>query len=136
LGGPDTEYGQVIVMGSRRWHYNNSSKEEIAEFRKRSRVDPSMLHQVSQPTKMPSKTKEIVVRLGEQAEMNTSIVEKVVEQLKALPGELQWRVLEVTRALSLSTSRGASGKQLLRFAGAVLLGNVKLMREAIEQGCE
>ena len=60
---PDTEYGQVIVMGSRRQHYKNSSKGEIAEFRKRSRVDPSMLHQVSQPTKMPPK-KEIDVRLG------------------------------------------------------------------------
>jgi hypothetical protein len=54
---PDTEYGQVIVMGSRRWHFNNSSMEEIAEFRKHSRVDPCMLHRVSQPTKMPSKNK-------------------------------------------------------------------------------
>jgi len=60
---PDTEYGQVIVMGSRRWHYNNSSMEEIAEFRKLSRVESFMLHRVSQPTKMPSK-KEIDVRLG------------------------------------------------------------------------
>jgi hypothetical protein len=64
---PDTEYGQVIVMGSQRQHYKNSSKGEIAEFRKRSRVDPSMLHQVSQLTKMPKcrrKMKEIDVRLG------------------------------------------------------------------------
>ena len=68
--------------------------------------------------------------------MDTSIVDKVVEQLKALPSELQWRVLEFTRALSLSAPRGTSGKQLLRFAGAVPLGDVKLMREAIEQGCE
>ena len=27
---PDTEYGQVIVMGYRRQHYKNPSKEEIA----------------------------------------------------------------------------------------------------------
>jgi hypothetical protein len=80
--------------------------------------------------------KEIDVRLGEEAQMDTSIVDKVVEQLKALPSELQWRVLEFTRALSLSAPRGASGKQLLRFAGAVPLSDVKLMREAIEQGCE
>jgi len=39
--------------------------------------------------------------------MDTSIVDKVVEQLKALPSELQWRVLEFTRALSLSAPRGA-----------------------------
>ena len=68
--------------------------------------------------------------------MDASIVDKVVEQLKALPNELQWRVLEFTRALSLSTPHGVSGKQLLRFAGAVPPGDVKLMREAIEQGCE
>jgi hypothetical protein len=29
---PDTEYDQMIMMGSRRWHYNNSSMDEIAEF--------------------------------------------------------------------------------------------------------
>ena len=68
--------------------------------------------------------------------MDASIVEKVVEQLKALPNELQWRVLEFTRALSLSAPRGVSGKQLLHFAGAVPLGDLRLMREAIEQGCE
>jgi hypothetical protein len=60
----------------------------------------------------------------------------VVEQLKTLPSELQWRVLEFTRTLSLSAPRGASGKQLLRFAGAVHLSDVKLMHEAIEKGCE
>ena len=68
--------------------------------------------------------------------MDASIVDKVVEQLKALPNEMQWRVLEFTRALSVSAPRGVSGKQLFRFAGAVPLGDVKLMREAIEQGCE
>ena len=30
--------------------------------------------------------------------MDTPIVDKVIEQLKALPQELQWRVLEFTRA--------------------------------------
>jgi hypothetical protein len=68
--------------------------------------------------------------------MDASIVDKVVEQLKALPNEMQWRVLEFTRSLSVSAPQGVSGKQLLRFAGTVSLGDVKLMREAIEQGCE
>jgi len=68
--------------------------------------------------------------------MDASIVDKVVEQMNALPNELQWRVLEFTRALTLSAPRGVSGKQLLRFAGAVPQGDVRLMREAIEQGCE
>lgn len=68
--------------------------------------------------------------------MNTPIIDKVVEQLKALPQELQWRVLEFTRALAVSTPRGVPGRQLLRFAGAISLDDVQLMREAIEQGCE
>ena len=68
--------------------------------------------------------------------METSIVEKIVEQLKTLPRELQWRVLEFTRALSLSAPRGVPGKQLLRFAGSISLDDVTLMRDAIEQGCE
>src|SRR3990172_10687508 len=55
----------------------------------------------------------------QEVEMNISIVEKVVEQLKSLPQELQWRVLEFTRALSVSTPHGAAGVQLLRFAGTI-----------------
>jgi len=68
--------------------------------------------------------------------MDRHIVEKVVEQLKVLPEELQWRVLEFTRALAESAPRGVPGQQLLRFAGALPPDDVKLMREAIEQGCE
>jgi len=68
--------------------------------------------------------------------MDTPIIEQVIEQLKSLPQELQWRVLEFTRALAVSTPHGIPGRQLLRFAGAIPLDDVKLMREAIEQGCE
>jgi len=68
--------------------------------------------------------------------MDISIVEKVVEQLEALPQELQWRVLEFTRALAVSTPYGVSGVQLLRFAGTISQEDVNVMREAIEQGCE
>lgn len=68
--------------------------------------------------------------------MDISIVEKVVKQLKSLPQELQWRVLEFTRALSVSTPQGVAGAQLLRFAGTIPMADVKIMRETIEQGCE
>ena len=68
--------------------------------------------------------------------MNTPIVDKVIEQLKTIPQELQWRVLEFTRALALSTPHGIPGQQLIRFAGTIPLDDVRLMREAIEQGCE
>lgn len=68
--------------------------------------------------------------------MNTTIIEKVIEQLRTLTPELQWRVLEFTRALAVSAPHGVPGQQLLRFAGTISPDDVHLMREAIEHGCE
>jgi hypothetical protein len=67
--------------------------------------------------------------------MNT-LVDQVVEELKSLPYELQWRVFEFTRALVASVPRGVPGQRLLRFAGAIPLGHLQLMSQAIEEGCE
>lgn len=41
-----------------------------------------------------------------EAEADNPLVAQVIEQLKTLPQELQWRVLEFTRALAISTPRG------------------------------
>ncbi|MFN3762478.1 MAG: hypothetical protein ACK4WK_04660 [Anaerolineae bacterium] len=68
--------------------------------------------------------------------MNTVLMEKVAEYLKELPYELQWQVLEFTRALTLSVPRGVPGRQLLRFAGAIPLDDIELIRQAIEHSCE
>jgi len=68
--------------------------------------------------------------------MSSTIADKVLEQLQALPYELQWRVLEFTRALALSTPRGAPGRQLMSFAGAIQLDDLRLMQQVIEDGCE
>ena len=68
--------------------------------------------------------------------MDISVVEKVIEQMKNLTQELQWRVLEFTRALAVSTPQGISGVQLLRFGGAIPQNDVTAMKAAIEQGCE
>jgi hypothetical protein len=68
--------------------------------------------------------------------MDTPIVDKVVEQLKTLPDDLQWRVLTFTRALAVSAPQGVPGRQLVRFAGAIPADDARLMREAIENGCE
>lgn len=65
-----------------------------------------------------------------------TLVDKVVEQLKTLPYEMQWRVFEFTRALATSAPRGVPGLQLLRFAGTIPLDDLQLMRQAIEEGCE
>lgn len=66
----------------------------------------------------------------------TTLVDKVMEQLEALPYELQWRVFEFARALAVSVPRGVPGRQLLRFAGVIPPDDLQRMRQAIEQGCE
>jgi hypothetical protein len=68
--------------------------------------------------------------------MDKPIVDKVIEQLMALPQELQWRVLEFTCILAQSTPQGVPGQQLLRFAGTISPDDAKLMSEAVERGCE
>lgn len=68
--------------------------------------------------------------------METPVIQEIVEQLRSLPGDLQWRVLEFTRALAVSGPSGVSGKRMLRFAGAVPPDDVRRMAEAIERGCE
>jgi len=68
--------------------------------------------------------------------MSISVIDQVVEQLRAMPQPLQWQVLEFARTLIDSKIQGVSGQQLLRFAGAIPLNDLQLMQEAIEQGCE
>jgi hypothetical protein len=68
--------------------------------------------------------------------MNTPVVDQVVEQLRDLPSELQWRVLEFTRALAVSAPRGVPGHQLLNFAGTIPSDDLQVIRQAIQEGCE
>ena len=68
--------------------------------------------------------------------MSTQVVDRVMEQLETLPSEMQWRVLEFTRALAASAPHGVPGRQLLRFSGTVPLDDLQVMRQAIAEGCE
>jgi len=68
--------------------------------------------------------------------MSTAISDRLIEELKVLPRELQWRVLEFARALARSAPRGVPGQQLLRFAGGIPQTDLQVMREAIEADCE
>ena len=68
--------------------------------------------------------------------MNDLVVEKVLNQLRVLPTELQWRVLEFTRALAVSVPRGIPRQQLLSYANTILPVDLAHMNQAIEQGCE
>ena len=68
--------------------------------------------------------------------MGNSVVDRVVEELNAMPHDLQWRVLEYARRLVRSSTRGVPGHQLLPFAGTIPSDDLQLMQAAIEKGCE
>ena len=68
--------------------------------------------------------------------MDTPILDRLIEELKVMPEDLQYRVLEFARTLLGSQIHGVPGKQLLNFAGVISPNDIQLMREAIEQGCE
>jgi hypothetical protein len=68
--------------------------------------------------------------------MDISIKRKLLELLEVLPYEFQRRVLDFAQALALSTPKGVPGKQLLHFAGAIPAGDLQMMAQAIEAGCE
>jgi hypothetical protein len=68
--------------------------------------------------------------------MESSIVDRVADEVRALAPELQHRVLEFARALAVSEPRGLPGQQLLQFAGKLTPEDAQLMRDAIEKGCE
>ena len=68
--------------------------------------------------------------------MDTPILDQLIEELKVMPEDLQYRVLEFARTLVSSQIHGVPGRQLLSFAGTISPNDIQLMREAIEQGCE
>ncbi len=70
--------------------------------------------------------------------MDEDIRTELLEQLDALPYESQRRVLLFARALghSLPRPEGMPGQELLRFAGTISKDDLRLMTQAIEEGCE
>ncbi|MBD2579474.1 hypothetical protein [Oscillatoria sp. FACHB-1406] len=68
--------------------------------------------------------------------MSTSIIDQVIEQLRAMPQPLQRQVLKFARTLFSGQIQGVPGQQLLQFAGAIPREDLQMMQEAIEQDCE
>jgi len=46
---PDTEYNQVIILGLRRQHYKNPSKDEIAQIQSLSKTEPPLFEAIPSP---------------------------------------------------------------------------------------
>jgi hypothetical protein len=68
--------------------------------------------------------------------MAIPVLNQIIEQVKALPDNLQHQVLTFVRSLRTVAARGTHGSLLLQFAGGISLDDVASMREAIENDCE
>ncbi|MBU1181959.1 MAG: hypothetical protein KKF00_07330 [Proteobacteria bacterium] len=69
--------------------------------------------------------------------MNINIItEEISNKLQEMSNEQHQQVLEFVRSLVNSKQTGVSGKTLLSFAGKIPPGELELMKQAIEEGCE
>ena len=68
--------------------------------------------------------------------MAAPIVSEILEQVKALPDNLQNQVLSFARALRNITQQGTAGKVYLQFAGSIPIDDVEKIRHVIETDCE
>lgn len=64
---------------------------------------------------------------------NAAIKDNLIAQLDKLPYDLQLRVLDFATTLR---PKGISGKNLIKFEGAIPTDDLLLMSKAIEDGCE
>jgi hypothetical protein len=71
---------------------------------------------------------------GRITTVQASLQKELLDQLDKLSPQKQRRVLEFAR--SLSRPRGMTVDQLYAFAGSISPEDLKLMEEAIEEGCE
>lgn len=65
-----------------------------------------------------------------------AIKEQILTDLDQLSPELQRRAADLIHGLISPLPKGASGRDLLRFAGTLDEESAREMREVIEQGCE
>jgi hypothetical protein len=65
-----------------------------------------------------------------------AIKDQILSDLDRLAPEQQRRAAELVHGLVSTLPRGASGRDLLRFAGTLDNDSAREMIEAIEEGCE
>jgi hypothetical protein len=68
--------------------------------------------------------------------MESMIIDEVIEQLSAMPLNLQRQVLDYVEALRASSIRGMPGRDLTRFANSISRDDLDAMQAAIEADCE
>lgn len=60
----------------------------------------------------------------------------ILEQVERLSYEQQQQLLDLARAMAMTTPKGVPGKRLLSFAGAIAVDDLQTMEQAIEESCE
>jgi len=68
--------------------------------------------------------------------MKNGLPDLIMEEVRTLPPGRQLQVLDFAKALRLSEPKGATWKELSRFAGAIPKDQLRQMAKAIEEGCE
>ena len=67
--------------------------------------------------------------------MSPKLQEELLQRMARLPKEEQERVLAFAKGLATTTG-GMSGKDLLKFSGAICQADLQAMTTAIEEECE
>jgi len=67
--------------------------------------------------------------------MSPKLQEELLQQLSRLPEEQQKQVLDFAKGLAPMIS-GVSGKNFLKFSGAIGHEDLQSMAKVIEEGCE
>ena len=67
--------------------------------------------------------------------MSPKLREELLQQMALLPEDQQQRVLAFVKGL-VPARGGVSGKDLLKFSGAIGQADLQQMVKAIEEGCE
>ena len=68
--------------------------------------------------------------------MDPTVEKDLHEQLGQLDEIQQQRVVEFARSFAGNRARGVPGRVLLRFRGAIEQGELNLIAQAVEAGCE
>ncbi|MFO7890069.1 MAG: hypothetical protein R6V04_06995 [bacterium] len=68
--------------------------------------------------------------------INPRIKKEILEQLDHLKFEQQNQILQYINNLTHQRKHSVNGKKLLDFAGEIDEGDLKIISDVIEQGCE
>lgn len=67
--------------------------------------------------------------------MSPNLQEELLQRMAQLPEEAQQRVLTFVKNLTPAAG-GSSGKELLKFSGAIDRTDLQMIANVIEEGCE